>query len=163
MEKAWSEGWGVYCIEWGLFFPSYGLGCAVLWVMWYEEFTLSTICGSPFISKKHFCWGFPCSALPNGFFFLNNCHLPCALLFSNENEKCQLPAVNSIHYSFAKGISGPFIQFPLNVSSINLYLAASINHFHPFALQAMCLRSCTSISRVMGHIRWWCFYSLVSW
>ena len=82
-----------------------------------------------------------------GFFSLN-CHLPCTLLFSTENEKCQLLAVNSIRYSFTKGISGTFIPFPLSASlSINLYLAASINHFHPFALQAKCLRSWASISQ----------------
>jgi len=33
-------------------------------------------------ARAHFCGGFPCSVLPNGFFFLSNCHLPCILLFS---------------------------------------------------------------------------------
>lgn len=97
--------------------------------------------------RAHFCWGFPCTALPNGFFSLITviCPASCYSQPKMKNVSCRLQIL--FHYSFTKGISGTFIPFPLSASlSINLCLAASVNHFHPFPLRAKCLGFCTRLS-----------------
>lgn len=163
MEKAWSEGWGVYCIEWGLFSPSYGLGCAVLWVMWYEEFTLSAICGSPFISKKRFCWGFPCSALPNGLFFPE---LSFALHLAILNWKWEMSVAGCEQHSLFIYQRNLGHIHPISSECLIINKPLPCCFYKSFS--SLCFASqvlevlSKHLTGVMGQVRW-CFYSLVGW